>query len=582
MPAGELGYLRPVELLNAAILVGAVLLVVSIVASDFSSRLGAPLLLVFIFLGMLAGEDGPGGIRYDNVEASYLIGTLALAVIIFDGGMRTRRETFRVALWPSVSLATVGVVATAGLTGAFAAWVLGLHWLQGMLVGAIVGSTDAAAVFGLLRNAGTALQERVASTLEVESASNDPMAIFLTVALLGVLATGGTTLDGAVAVEFVKQFGIGAVLGLAGGRLLVWLINRLTLLSGLYPLLASAGGLLVFAVTAQLGGSGFLAIFVAGLVLGNSRMQAAQNILRVHDGLAWLSQLVMFLILGLLVTPRELIGIAAPALAIAMFLIFVARPLAVALCLLPFRLPWREHAFVSWVGLRGAVPVVLALFPMMYGAENARLYFNVAFFIVLVSLVLQGWTIAPVARLLGLEVPPSTEPLQRLTLDMPGHFEHEIVEYRVQAGSAIATHDLAELALPPGVQIMTVMRDGVPQPLAPALRCAAGDYVYLLAQPKQISEVNALFDPHKAPPRLEEHLYFGDFVLNGDAVLGELAAVYGFDVPPEHAAKTLGEYLDERAHGRVVVGDRAPVGNALLVVREMRDGRVSRVGLKLR
>ena len=408
------------EFWNTAIFIGALLLVISIVASDFSSRLGAPLLLVFIALGMLAGEDGPGGIRFDDFEVSYVIGTLALAVIIFDGGMRTRRETFRVALWPSVSLATVGVLVTAGLVGVFAAWLLGLHWLQGLLIGAIVGSTDAAAVFGLLRNSGTTLKERVTSTLEIESASNDPMAIFLTIALLEILAAGGREVDATVAVSFIRDFGIGAVLGLVGGRLLVWLINRLTLVSGLYPLLAAAGGLLIFAVTQQLHGSGFLAIFLAGLVLGNAQMQAAQNILRVHDGLAWLSQLGMFLILGLLVTPRELLGVALPALAIAAFLMLVARPAAVVASQLPFRFPWREQVFIGWVGLRGAVPVVLGLFPVMYGVEDARLYFNVAFFIVLVSLVLQGWTIAPAARLLRLEVPPSPEPLQRLTLDMPG------------------------------------------------------------------------------------------------------------------------------------------------------------------
>ena len=570
------------EFWNTAILIGALLLVVSIVASDFSSRLGAPLLLVFIFIGMLAGEDGPGGIHFDNVEVAYVIGTLALAVIIFDGGMRTRRETFRVALWPSVSLATFGVVVTAGLTGAFAAWVLDLHWLQGMVIGAIVGSTDAAAVFGLLRNAGTNLQERVASTLEIESASNDPMAIFLTVALLEVLVAGGTRIDAGVLVAFVRQFGIGALLGLAGGWLLVWLINRLALLSGLYPLLAAAGALLVFGVAAQLGGSGFLAIFLAGLVLGNAQLQAAQNILRVHDGLAWLSQLVMFLILGLLVTPRELLGVAIPALAISVFLIAVARPLAVVAGLLPFRFPWREQAFVSWVGLRGAVPVVLALFPLIYGVDNARLYFNVAFFIVLVSLFVQCWTIAPSARLLRLEVPPSAAPLQRVTLDMPGHFEHEIVGYRVQAGSMIAGRELGELDLADGILVTAVMREGIPQPLRPETRVAPGDYVYVLAQPKLLDQANKLFDPHRAPPRLEEHRYFGDFVLNGDAVLGDVAAVYGIDVPGEHAAKTLAEYLDLRTHGRVVVGDTAPLGNAVLVARELREGRVSRVGLKVR
>jgi cell volume regulation protein A len=571
-----------VEYWNAAILIGALLLVVSIVASDFSSRLGAPLLLVFIFLGMLAGEDGPGGIRYDDFHTAYAIGTVALAVIIFDGGMRTRREAFRVALWPSVSLATLGVIVTAALVGVFAAWVLGVGWLQGMLVGAIVGSTDAAAVFALLRNARTTLQERVTSTLEIESASNDPMAIFLTVALLEVLAAGGTRLDAAVAIAFVKQFGIGAVLGVVGGRLLVALINRLTLVSGLYPLLAVAGGLLIFAVTAQLGGSGFLAIFLTGLVLGNSQLRAGQNILRVHDGLAWLSQLALFLILGLLVTPRELLAVAPQALAIAAFLMLVARPLAVVLSLLPFRFPPREQVFVSWVGLRGAVPVVLALFPLIYGVEDARLYFNVAFFIVLVSLVLQGWTIPSTARLLRLEVPPSVEPTQRVTLDMPGHFEHEIVGYQVQRGSLASACDLGTLELPEGMQVMTVMRDGRPQALQPELRLAPGDFVYMLGRPERLPELNRIFDPHRAPDRLEEHRYFGDFVLNGDALLGELADMYGLEVPAAEADKTLARYLDDVFRHRVVIGDRASLGNAQLVVRELRDGRVSRVGLKIR
>jgi len=363
---------------------------------------------------------------------------------------------------------------------------------------------------------------------------------------------------------------------------LVWLINRLRLHSGLYPLLASAGGLLVFAATQQLGGSGFLAIFLAGLVLGNSQLQAAQNILRVHDGLAWLSQIVMFVILGLLVTPSEFVHIALPALAIAGFLIVVARPVAVAASLIPFRFGWREQAFVSWVGLRGAVPIVLALFPLMYGVENARLYFNVAFFIVLVSLLLQGWTIASAARVLTLEVPPSTEPVQRITLDMPGHFEHEILSYEVQPGSLVAARDLATLEVPAGSHVVAVMRDGVPQPLLPELKFEPRDFVHLLAQPKTVPALNRLFDPHRAPGRLEEHLYFGDFVLNGDALLGDLAAVYGVDVAVKDAGKTLADYLNERSHGRVVVGDRARLGNALLVVRELQDGRVSRVGLKIR
>jgi cell volume regulation protein A len=570
------------EYWNLAILVGALLLLVSIVASDISSRMGAPLLLVFLAFGMLAGEDGPGGIRFDNFDVAYVVGTLALAVIIFDGGMRTRRDMFRVALWPAASLATLGVLVTAGLVGTFAAWVLGLHWMQGLLLGAIVGSTDAAAVFSLLRHSRTGLKERVEATLEIESASNDPMAIFLTVALLELLATGRGEFNAEVLFAFARQFGLGALLGLAGGALLVWLINRLTLATGLYPLLAMSGALFVFAVTAQLGGSGFLAVFLTGLMLGNSRMQAAQNILRVHDGLAWLSQIVLFLILGLLLNPSELLEVATPALAIAAFLMLAARPAAVALSLLPFRFPWREQLFISWVGLRGAVPVVLALFPLIYGADHARLYFNVAFFIVLVSLLLQGWTIAPAARWLRLEVPPTTEPLQRVTLDIPGHFEHEILCYEVRPLSPIAGRAFGELELPDDKHVMAVMRDGVPQPLRPELQFGAGDYVYVLARPRSLARLSMLFDPHVEPDRLEEHRYFGDFVLNGEAVAGELAAVYGFAIPESAADKTLARYLDESFRGRVVVGDRVGLGGAELVVREIEDGKVTRVGLRLR
>jgi cell volume regulation protein A len=237
---------------------------------------------------------------------------------------------------------------------------------------------------------------------------------------------------------------------------------------------------------------------------------------------------------------------------------------------------------MSWVGLRGAVPVVLALFPLIYSVENARLYFNVAFFIVLVSLLLQGWTIATSARLLRLEVPPSIEPTQRVTLDMPGHFEHEIVGYQVDPGSLIAGRSVRTLGLPEGLQLMAVIREGRPQALGEALRFEPGDYAYVLGQPEALPQLAPLFDPHRAPDRLEEHSYFGDFVLNGDALLGELADAYGLEVPQSHRDRTLAGYLDGLFRHRVVVGDRAALGSAQLVVREIRDGRVSRVGLKIR
>jgi len=568
------------ELSNQIILIGSGLLLLSILASIVSSRLGAPILLVFLGLGMLAGEDGPGGIRFDDVQTSHLVGTLALAIILFDGGMRTRVQTFRVGLWPAVSLATLGVIITSTIIGAIAAWALHIPLLQGMLIGAIIGSTDAAAVFSLLQNKGSALKQRVASTLEIESGSNDPMAIFLTLVLIDLLLAG-KPLSFDVVPEFIYQFGVGAAVGLSGGRMLVWLINRLQLATGLYPLLAVAGGVLIFAITSHVGASGFLAIYLAGLVLGNMRLQAAQHILRVHDGMAWLSQIGMFLILGLLVTPSELVEIAPQAILIALALVLLARPLAVTLSLLPFRFPWREHVFIGWVGLRGAVPIVLAMFPLMAGLENAELFFNVAFFVVLVSLVVQGWTIAPAARLLGLEVPPVSEPMQRINLDIPGEFEHELFGYRIVAGCMATGRTLAELPLPAGTHVTTVARQGTVQELDPGLRLLADDHIYITAVPGDVPLLNRIFDPHRVPERLEENRFFGNFVLNGEAALDDIEGLYGISFPGRQNDDDLTHYLTRRFHHRPVVGDRFTTGRAEFVVRETDDNRIRTVGLRL-
>lgn len=289
----------------------------------------------------------------------------------------------------------------------------------------------------------------------------------------------------------------------------------------------------------------------------------------------------MFLILGLLVTPSRLLEVAWQGLAVAAFLMLVARPAAVVLSLAPFRFPWREQAYIGWMGLRGAVPIVLALFPFMYGVPGAALYFNIAFFVVLVSLLLQGWTVAPVARVLELEVPPPTEPAQRITLDLPGHFEHEMVSFEARAGAAVTGRALAELRVPEGMQLMAVLRDGLPQPLDPGLRFTPGDFVYFLARPEAVEQLGALFDPHAAPAHLDEHRYFGDFMLQGDAVLGDVAEVYGLEAPADAAGLTLHEYISRAFHRRAVVGDMVALGAAQLVVRHIQDGRIDRVGLRL-
>lgn len=570
------------EFTNHLILIGAAFLVISIVASAVSARLGAPLLLVFLLIGMLAGEDGPGRIQFDDIGTAHLVGTLALAIILFDGGLRTRAGSFRVALWPAVSLASVGVVVTTAVTGAAAAWILGMHWLHGMLLGAIVGSTDAAAVFSLLHARGMELKQRVGATLEIESGSNDPMAVFLTVALIEILSRGQLHLGWDLLGEFVWQMGMGAVLGVAAGYALGWLINRLDLATGLYPLLAMAGGLLTFGAASAIDASGFLAIYLAGVVLGNHRLHAAQNILRVHDGLAWLSQIVMFLVLGLLVTPHELVREAVPALLIALVLMLVARPLAVWISLLPFRFPWREQIFIAWVGLRGAVPIILAVFPLFAGLPEARLFFNVAFFVVLISLLIQGWTVAPLARWLGLQVPAHRGPVQRVNVDIPDLYDHEFVGYRLSPESIVPGQSLAHMHLPDGVRVAALIRGERTYAPAEIGELQAGDYLYLFAPGSAVDTLSEVFAAEKQPAYLEDHRFFGDFVLNGAARLGEVAAMYGIDIDASQKDAAIADYLARAFKARPVVGDRTRLGGIEFVVREMEGERVTKVGVILR
>lgn len=567
---------------NQLILLGALLIFVSILASVFTSRFGVPILLVFLVLGMLAGEDGPGGIRFQDFRTANLVGTVALAVILFDGGMRTRAGSFLVGLRPAVSLATVGVVATALVTGIAATWIFGLHWMQGLLIGAIVGSTDAAAVFALLHARGMELKQRVAATLEIESGSNDPMAVFLVLALIELLVAGQLEISWSMGLAFVKQMTIGAAAGWLGGRLLVWLINHLSLESGLYPLLAVAGGIAVYSATSLAGGSGFLAVYLAGLVLGNSLVRDMQNILRMNDGLAWLAQITMFLILGLLVTPSQFVALALPALGVALVLMLVARPIAVWLSLAPFRFPWREQVFISWVGLRGAVPIILASFPLLAGIDHSAVYFNIAFIVVLMSLVLQGWTIAPIARVLGLEVPPRVKPLQYIDLDIPGQFHHDLLGYQLEADSVAVGKVPAQLPLPQDVAIAAVIRGTRVMKVDALGSLQAGDYVYVLAVPEHLESLNRMFGVVHGPDRLEEHRFFGDFVLNGDAKVADIEAVYGLGLDSIDPEETLAVFLARKLRGAPVVGDRLRVGGVELVVRAVgARGVVAQVGLKL-
>ena len=406
------------DFLALPLLTASALLLLSLVAGLFSARLGFSFLLVFLVAGMLLGENGPGGVVFEDFRLAFWVGNVALAVILLDGGLRTRYATFRTGLRPSLLLATAGVAVSAALTGLGAWLLLDLDWRLALLLGAIVGSTDAAAVFALLQTSGVRLNERVASTLEIESGLNDPMAVFLTLALIGLAMapdTGAARLGWAPLLALVQQFGWGLMLGgglgwaLADGLRLLARLTRPG--SGVRALLLLSAGMAVFALTTWVGGSGFLAVYIFGLVVGNRARGSVAPALQAMDGYAWMAQAGMFLLLGLLVTPTEALRTLLPALGVAAVLMLVARPLAVWLCLLPFRFPPREVAFIAWVGLRGAVPIVLAVFPVMAGVDGAKTFFNVAFVVVLASLLLQGTTLPWAARRTGVALPDRDDPV---------------------------------------------------------------------------------------------------------------------------------------------------------------------------
>ncbi len=568
------------DTLNQLILFGGMLFVISILASTLSPRMGMPLLLVFLIIGMLAGEDGLGGIRYGDVESAYFLATLALAVILFDGGLRTDRHNFRVGLRPALLLATVGVVGTAALTGAFAAWILGVGWVEGMLIGAIVGSTDAAAVFSVLNMQGLALKTRVGATLEIESGLNDPMAIFLTIVLVEFMVSQQTGFDVLMLGQFVWQMGMGAAIGLLGGRILAYGVARLALSPGLYPLLALFGGISIFGLAAVLQASGFLAVYLAGLVVGNRLSRGLYNIQRFHDGIAWLAQISLFLMLGLLVSPRELMVYAPSAVLVGLFLILVGRPLAVWLCLMPFQFAWREKLFISWVGLRGAVPIVLAMFPWLAGFDNWPFFFNIAFFIVLVSLVLQGWTVAPFARWLKLDVPTTSSRVQRVELGVPGQVGYEFVGYKLAEGSPALRSPTDRLPLPAGASLLCVLREDQPLALKESHTLQPGDHVYLLASATDLPALDKLLVGVDEPDRLSAQAFFGEFVVTPRAKLADLGMLYGFEVPQEMANWSIARYIYSQ-YRQPVVGDRVRLGDVEFVVLDMRDSKLTQVSLKL-
>ena len=476
----------------------AVLLLLAILASKAGNRLGVPGLLVFLALGMLAGSDGPGGIPFDDAWQAQSLGVVALAFILFSGGLGTQRNVIAPIQWLGLRLATIGVVITAALVGAFACLVLDFTWLQGLLLGSIVSSTDAAAVFSVLGSRNVSLKGNIKPLLELESGSNDPMAVFLTLGLTRLIAhPGEPALE--LAPMFFLQMGIGAAAGLLLGKLTVALINRLKLeAEGLYPVLTIAAVLLTYGAAALLKGNGFLAVYLAGISIGNGDFVHKRSLLRFHDALAWLMQIVMFLTLGLLVFPSRLLPVAGHGLLLAAFLIFAARPASVFVSLAFSGMPPRHKVLVAWVGLRGAAPIVLATFPMLAGLPKSDLYFNLVFFIVLTSVLLQGSTIPLVAKKLKLDAPASPRKQYPLEFVPARKTSSDMVEITVPAESPVAGRQIVDLHLPKSALIVLIARneDFIAPRGATVLR--PEDSLLVLVEKDEIPALRSIIDPASA------------------------------------------------------------------------------------
>jgi len=568
--------------IDGLLLMIGVLLLLGIVSSKLSTRLGMPVLVLFLLVGMLAGSEGIGGIEFEDYRLAHAIGTVALAIILFDGGLGTSLASIRTSWKPSLLLATVGVLVTAVVTGVAASWILGISLLEGLLLGSIVGSTDASAVFSILRSGGVGLPKRLSTVLEVESASNDPAAIFLTIGCIELLL-GNVSFGPGLLSLFVSQMVVGGVLGVLGGYGTVWLANRIELgAAGLYPVLVSACCLLVYGLAVWLGGSGFLAAYLAGVVVGNRRIIFEQGIRRFHDALAWLAQILMFVTLGLLCFPSRLLDVSGKAILICLVLFLLARPLAVLVSTLPLGFNRRELTFMSWVGLKGAVPITLATFPLMFATPEvslqAPLLFDVVFFIVVVSAVVQGSTLAPAARWLGLERPQEPAPPVTLEISSLRHVDGKVVDYAVGADSRAAGRLVKDLALPGGVVIAMITRGDKVIPPQGITRIHAGDHVILVVRSGVELLVDQVFSKRPAdaapvPPELE-------FPFRGSTTVGELEEFYSI-----HVQAAPGATLDEVMR-RELGPDRTEVDAVVefdlfrfRILRLSSDGRIELVGM---
>jgi potassium/hydrogen antiporter len=467
------------------LLIGSILLLISIIAGKTTDRFGVPTLIFFLIVGILAGSEGIGGIHFDNAQLAQMIGIVALNFILFSGGLDTNWQSIKPVLWRGVALSTLGVLLTAVSVGVFVFYFLDFTLLEGLLLGSIVSSTDAAAVFSILRNKGVGLKGFLRPVLELESGSNDPMAYFLTISLTTVLVNGDAGFYELVLI-FIKGFAVGGLMGYVMGKITIWLINNIRLNSdGLYPTLILGLALFTYSATDFLGGNGFLAIYLCGVILGNSNFIHKRSMIKYYDGQAWLMQIIMFLTLGLLVFPSRIIPVIGPGLIISAFLILVARPIGVFASLVFFKMNIRSRIFISWVGLRGAVPIVFATYPMLAGLPKSDVIFNLVFFISVTSVLLQGTTLSFVAKLLHVAVPDNLKRRMGVDMDILDVEKKEMQEIIIDTGSVVAGRKIVSLGVPKAVHIMTIQRgDKYIVPVG-STRLVAGDKLMVLAEDKR-------------------------------------------------------------------------------------------------
>lgn len=485
--------------IELVLLIASILILISVTISKISDRAGIPALLLFIVVGMIAGSEGIGGIYFDSMTLARNIGIIALVFILFSGGLDTNWKDAKPVLKPAISLATLGVFLTAVFIGFFISYLLNVSFLWGFLIGGIISSTDAAAVFSVIRSRSISLKGRLKPLLEFESASNDPMAIFLTIGTIELMMNPKVELLDSV-LFFILQMGIGLAAGLLLGKLMVLIINKMSFAQeSAYLVFALAMTILIFAFTAVIGGSGFLAIYISGIIIGNSTFMHKKGIVRLFDALAVLSQIAMFLTLGLLVFPSRIVEVMVPGLLISAFMFFIARPLSVFLSLLVLgrrfnEYNFREKIFISWVGLRGAVPIILATFPSIAGVPNADLIFNIVFFVVITSVLLQGWTLTPIAKLLKLDAPLKKQIRYPIEFESKVSDENDLYDLNVAENSGAANKTIIELGMPKESLIVLISRNE--QYLVPtgATVIEPGDIVLVLTSKKIIDDVRKIFD----------------------------------------------------------------------------------------